>query len=141
FDALMGSSYTGFCAVFSLDGGATWQNTGQYNWIYGITASQTTWSVAGGTSQNYALFGFTAVVATYCKVHVKLFPGAPNAAAGGGSQTPGYIAEQGDYQSGAGGAQRAVFYGGASIGRINALQYYPNSGTINQSFLTVKGIV
>jgi hypothetical protein len=141
FDAIMGSAFTGFNAVFSMDGGATWANTGQYYWVYGLNSNQTTWVASGSSSQNYALFGFLAIVASYCKVHVKLFPGSPNAGAGGGVLNPGYIAEAGDYQSGAGGPQRTVLYGSANLLRINALQYYAGSGNITNSCLTVKGIV
>jgi hypothetical protein len=132
-DGIVGSAAANLQAVFSLDGGNTWQNTAIYSYVFGYNTSLSAWAVSGVTGATFAFLGILGTTADYGKCALKLYPGGPSAA-------PNYLSEFGAY-NGSFGCERFVTYGNANLTRINAISFYPASGTINNCFLTVKGIV
>jgi hypothetical protein len=122
-------------AYFSVNGGASFVNTGYY-WTFGYNTSATAWAVGNAASTNYAFLGPPMNnLQAYGQCSLKLHPGI-------NGTVPNYLAESGDFYNAAGIAQRFVAYGFmTTVGPVNALWYSATSGNIANSFLTVKGIV
>jgi hypothetical protein len=127
-------------AYFSNNGGASWFTSAGYYYaaVYGLGTS----GVAGGginTGINFAYLGYwgSSIVGGYTIIRLTLNPGRAN-------NYPTYLSQGGSFSIGNNYANTDIHYGLCTVGYgpVNGLQYFsPASGNINQSFLTVKGIV
>jgi len=125
-------------AQFSTDGGATWITSSNYitEQIYNSTSTAVGASASNNVAQTF--FGSLATLSPYGQAHVKIYPGA--AAAPG--QYPNWLCDSGYYYQTGTFNQRVNMFGILGIaGPVNALKYYPASGNITNSRLTVKGVV
>jgi len=121
---------------FSTDGGNTWLTGGSYYWEYYYTNTATTVGAGTGNASTQAYLGWGMDPAARGHAKTFLCPGGLN-------RDPSWLSHGAGYSAGFGaGAQMTVsgFYNAANV-QINALQYFFSSGNINQSYLTVKGIV
>jgi len=122
--------------LFSTDGGNTWLTGANYFWEYFYLSGASAVAAGSGAAQTNAYLGWGMDPAA--RGHAKTFfcPGGLN-------RDPSWLSRGAGYAAGYGtGGQMTVsgFYNAANV-QINALQYYFSSGNINQSSLTVKGIV
>ena len=120
--------------TFSSDGGNTWLTSSSYYYSYIYTNTASTVAGSGPAPTTLANIGW-GIDQGGARGHVKMWfcPGGLN-------RFPSWHAEgQGYAGSYPGRMSSSGFYNGAAL--INALQYYPGTGNLLSSFLTVKGIV
>jgi len=125
-------------AQFSTDGGATWITSSNYitEQIYNSTSTAVGASASNNVAQTF--FGSLATLSPYGQARVKIYPGA-TASPG---QYPNWLCDSGYYYQTGTFNQRVSMFGILGVaGPVNALKYYPASGNITNSRLTVKGIV
>jgi hypothetical protein len=133
FTNLIGSAEAALTGVFSADGGSTYLTTNYY-YEYLFNNAATT-AAAGQLVAGASMSMGSMSTALGAQTQLKIYPGSS-------TSRPSWQL-QNAYYSTAGSLITEFIMGGflASNQLVNALKYSAASGTINNSFLTVKGVV